>query len=105
MLPLALLSLLTAVHALPQIPAAIIVRGKLATAYAIAQPAKGSGTAFHIGHGLFVTNSHVVDPARADPPVTLVLNPGEENVRELPATVVRKDKEHDLALLRVKEAV
>lgn len=103
MLSLTLLSLLA--PASPQIPTAIIVRGKLATAYAIAQPARGSGTAFHIGHGLFVTNSHVVDPARADPPVKLVLNAGEENVRELPATVVRKDKEHDLALLRVKEAV
>jgi S1-C subfamily serine protease len=74
---------------------------------------QGYGSAFCIHQsGLFVTNEHVVNPsgpgigpqpgARGE--VTLVLNPGEKTEKSYKVRVIRKDKQLDLALLRVDSA-
>lgn len=61
----------------------------------------GAGTLWH-ADGLIVTNAHVVDGgmrgrAGAPEPLTVLLPDG----RELPARVLARDPEHDLAALRV----
>ena len=81
-------------------PADMVSRGKTATALVDGGRA-GSGTAFCIHpSGLFLTNAHVVDGlAAAD--IKIVLTPGEAGEKQLPATVIRKNAEVDLALLKV----
>src|SRR5262245_58207394 len=61
----------------------------------------GAGTIWH-ADGLIVTNAHVVDggmrgQASAREPLMVLLPDG----RELPARVLARDSEHDLAALRV----
>jgi hypothetical protein len=81
----------------------IAKRGKAATAF-VDVPKRGTGTAFCVHpSGLFVTNEHVIRGfEKAD--LTLVLDPALETQRVLKATVVRADKDADLALLRVEGA-
>jgi hypothetical protein len=77
-------------------------RGKAATAY-VEVPSGASGTGFCIHpSGLFVTNEHVIQGAElAD--IIVVLEPSLASQRVLKASVVRVDKQLDLALLRIKE--
>ncbi|MCX6043683.1 MAG: trypsin-like peptidase domain-containing protein [Chloroflexi bacterium] len=60
----------------------------------------GAGTIWH-ADGLIITNAHVVDGIRqgrtGDGALTVLLSDG----RELPAYVLARDPEHDLAALRV----
>ena len=62
------------------------------------------GSAFYIGDGLFVTNAHVVANAKKEAKIRLVLNSGEANQRILPTTVVRRDDDADLAVLKCDDA-
>ncbi len=78
-------------------------RGKAATAF-VEVPKIGSGTAFCIHPtGLFVTNEHVIHGGEKAE-ISLVLDPSLVTQRVLKAKVVRTDKVHDLALLRVDGA-
>jgi hypothetical protein len=73
-------------------------RAKAACALVEVKGRGGSGSAFCVHpSGLFVTCAHV---AAGD--VTLVLNPGQKAEKACPATVIRMDREQDLALLRVE---
>jgi S1-C subfamily serine protease len=75
--------------------------GKAATALVEVQATRSTGSAFCIHpSGLFVTNEHVVRLPPAGGLVNLILNPGEKGQRVLQATVVRSDRDQDLALLR-----
>jgi S1-C subfamily serine protease len=74
--------------------------GKAVTAY-VEVPGRGSGTAFCVHRsGLFVTNDHVVRGQEAAG-IKVVIDSGLKTQRVLPATVVRAEKDADLALLRV----
>jgi S1-C subfamily serine protease len=85
--------------------AAIAKAGKAATALVKSQQSPlsgqgGQGTAFCIHpSGLFITNEHVVGRQQN---VSLVLDPGQNTVKTLPAKVLRIDKNLDLALLRLE---
>src|SRR5258708_6016710 len=74
-------------------------QGKAATAF-VDVPGRGTGTGFCVHpSGLFVTNEHVVRGAeKAD--IKIILDAGLNTQRVLPATIVRLDKDRDLALLR-----
>ncbi len=81
--------------------------GKAATAFVRAHGEKGvaAGSAFCVHpSGLFVTNEHVVTRAGQAKKIDLVLNSGEAGQRVLTASVLRVDKEQDLALLRAEKA-
>jgi S1-C subfamily serine protease len=86
------------VTAEPLTKAEIARRGK--DAVALVQVNGGTaGTAFCINSaGLFVTSERLVRGEKAE--VTLVLDAGLKTQRQLPAVVVRADKDVDLALLR-----
>ena len=74
--------------------------GKAATAF-VEVPGRGSGTAFCVHpSGLFVTNEHVVR-GQEKTEIKIVIDASLKTQRVLPATIVRLDKERDLALLRV----
>jgi len=76
--------------------------GKAATALVECdvQFGKSHGSAFCIHpSGLFVTNEHVVSGATS---VRLVLNPSLKTQKVVKATVVRFDRDNDLALLRAE---
>ncbi|MBW3542409.1 MAG: serine protease [Planctomycetes bacterium] len=76
-------------------------RGKAATAL-VDLPGRGTGTAFCVHpSGLFVTNEHVVRRREAAE-IKLIVDAGLETQRILPASVVRADKDLDVALLRVE---
>jgi hypothetical protein len=78
--------------------AAIVQRGKQATAL-VEVPGKGYGSAFCIdSSGLFITNAHVCE--EVDAQVKLILRPGEKDQEIADARTVRVDKDADLALLR-----
>jgi hypothetical protein len=73
--------------------------GKAATAY-LDVAGRGTGTAFCIhSSGLFVTNEHVV---RGQDTAKVVIDAGLKSQRVLSASVIRVDKEADLALVRVQ---
>jgi hypothetical protein len=74
--------------------------GKAATALVEIKPGYGSAFCVH-SSGLFVTNEHVVRAAGDNGAVTLVLDPGLKSQRVLKGTVVRADRDADLALVRV----
>lgn len=75
--------------------------GKAATALVEVRATRSTGSAFCVHpSGLFVTNEHVVRQPTAGGLVSLILNPGEKGQRVLQATVVRGDRDQDLALLR-----
>ncbi|OWK38029.1 S1C family serine protease [Fimbriiglobus ruber] len=79
--------------------AEIARRGKGATAL-VEVKGRGTGSGFCVHpSGIFVTNEHVGGPAGT--PVALVLNSGLKNQKIVAAKVVRADKAHDLAILRV----
>jgi hypothetical protein len=104
------------------LPAKILAQLKAATVYVKVEAGRyaacGSGFAFH-AHGRTVylaTNEHVVmvpgleirrprfPPIRLPPrvgKVTVVFGSGTRHERELPATVIFRDAERDLALLKV----
>lgn len=78
----------------------VIGRGKHATVLVEVKAAQESGSAFCVStKGFFVTNAHVVENAGRSRKVTLVLNPAEANQKVVTATILRYDKEADLALL------
>lgn len=61
-------------------------------------PSTGVGSGFVFdADGLILTNDHVIDGATATDSIIVTFQDG----RELPATVVTTDTEHDLAVLRV----
>jgi hypothetical protein len=65
----------------------------------------GWGSAFCVDpDGIFITNEHVATQQHNPVVLTLVLNAGTAAQRALPATIVRLDAEHDLAILRVERA-
>jgi S1-C subfamily serine protease len=59
-------------------------------------PSSGSGFCVHES-GLFITNEHVIADATS---IKVVLNSGQRDQKVLPASVVRRDKDADLALLQ-----
>jgi S1-C subfamily serine protease len=84
--------------------AAIIQKGKQATALVDVQ-SREFGTAFCVDpSGLFVTNAHVVKGAVAGGHVSLVLQPGETSQKVLQARILRSDEKQDLALLMAEGA-
>jgi S1-C subfamily serine protease len=79
-------------------------RGKAATALVEIRPARATGTCFCVHpSGLFVTNEHVINRPGAQE-IVIVLDSSLKTQRVLPARVVRRDKELDLALLRAEGA-
>ncbi len=100
------LSVIGAAEARGQLAAELIERGKAATALVEVTHGEegGSGTAFCVEKsGLFITNAHVVeDDAGKEGTVRLVLDIGRGTQRSLPAKVVRRDDEMDLALLQIE---
>src|SRR5690348_13529609 len=81
----------------------MVQRGKAATALVEIKTdddkTKGFGSAFCVDPaGLFVTNAHVAEAVK-DARLTLVLSPGEKTQRLVKATVLKSDKNADLALL------
>ncbi|HEV3204408.1 MAG TPA: serine protease, partial [Gemmataceae bacterium] len=77
--------------------------GKATTAFVDVKPGRGSGSAFCIhSSGLFLTNEHVIRSADNGGSIDLVLNSGLKERRIISATVVRANKDLDLALLRVE---
>jgi hypothetical protein len=78
-------------------------RAKAATAFLEIKPRQASAFCVHAS-GLFVTNEHVVRDG-GNGPVTLVLNSGTRTQKVYKASVVRRDKNLDLALLRVDGSV
>jgi hypothetical protein len=97
-----LFSLLLTSGALPQVQPEILTRCKRATALIIVGEGV-SGTAFHIGRGLFVTNAHVVDDADAGTKLQLVLDSGETSQRVVGARILRSNPGLDLALLKADD--
>ena len=78
--------------------------GKAATAMVDVSRFRGKayGSAFCISPaGIFVTNAHVMEGAMQSE-CTLVLNPAQKTERKLKAKLLRLDKPHDLAILRVE---
>jgi hypothetical protein len=72
--------------------------GKAATALVELKPRRGYASAFCIHpSGLFLTNDHA---AQGD--IALILNPGRKEAKTYSAKVIRRDKELDLALLRIE---
>ena len=81
--------------------AEIAKRGREATAFLEVGPGR-SATAFCVHpSGLFVTNFHVVQDQSAA--IKIVVNSGTLEQKIHTAKVVRRDREADLALLRVDE--
>lgn len=77
----------------------IVRKAKLATALVV-QP-RGFATAFCIDPaGYYLTDQHAVAQA-ADDGVELVLGAGEADEEKVSAQVVRRDEQHDLALLKI----
>src|SRR5262245_15373709 len=76
--------------------------GKAATALVDVKATRVGGSAFCVHpDGLFVTNEHVVrDGDKGE--IVLVLNPNLPAQKAVRATVVRADKDRDLALLRAE---
>jgi len=73
--------------------------GKTATVF-LEVPGRGTGSAFCVhSSGLFLTNEHVVRGAEKAE-IKLVLDSGLRTQRILSASIVRVDKDFDLALLR-----
>ncbi len=61
----------------------------------------GSGSAFCISEsGLFVTCDHVLEGARPDD-IAIVLSPTGKDEKRFPATIVRRLKDQDIAILKV----
>src|SRR5262249_31771575 len=77
----------------------IAKRAKAATAFLEIKPRQASAFCVHAS-GLFVTNEHVIREGGTGS-VTLVLDSGTRRQRVYKAGVVRRDKNLDLALLRV----
>src|SRR5262249_48462481 len=78
-------------------------RAKAATAFLEIKPRQASAFCVHAS-GLFVTNEHVVREGGTGP-ITLVLASGTKTQKVYKASVVRRDKNLDLALLRVEGPV
>ncbi len=99
---LALLPLAATSQAEEQDLRTIVKQGKAATAL-VQTESHHSGTAFCVNpDGWFVTNQHVVGNAQAGDSTTLILNAAEDNERVVKATILRVDKEADLALLQAE---
>ena len=99
-----LLSLLIAslTYAAEDLSREAIQAGKDATGLVVLPSEKGFGSAFCVDpKGLFITNAHVVKDG-GDDEITLVIRSGEEDEREVPATVVRTNDELDIAILQTK---
>jgi hypothetical protein len=80
----------------------ITKRGKAATALVEVRPTRGTGTCFCVHPtGLFVTNEHIINRPDTQS-IVIVLDASLKTQRILPARVVRRSKELDLALLRVE---
>jgi S1-C subfamily serine protease len=83
----------------------LVERGKKATALVEVSGAQGDATAsaFCVDpSGLFVTNAHVIAGAAGrNSRIRLVVDSGLATQRILPAKVLRRDDEIDLALLQV----
>jgi S1-C subfamily serine protease len=106
-MPLALgssLVLMTSAPALAQLAPELSRRGRTATALVEVTHDKlaATGSAFCIDpSGLFITNAHVAeDTAGKEGAVRLVLDIGLETQRILPAKILKRDDEVDLALLQ-----
>jgi S1-C subfamily serine protease len=100
MVALAAFSLIVADSARGQAGLESIKRSKQATG--MVQVNAGSGSAFCVdAGGLFLTSAHVVDSVAVGSKVRLLLQGGEVGQKMVDATVLRADKDRDLALLRV----
>ena len=94
-----LLILSLSAPALPDISAQVIDRGKRATALIVLDNERGFASAFCIDPtGIFVTNNHVL---ASSPKLQLVLSSGEKEQDILSATIIRQDKDSDIAVLKV----
>lgn len=81
----------------------LLLRGKRATALVEIKPGTLFGSAVCIdSHGLFLMNAHVARNASANDTVTLVLNPNEKSQKIVQATILRLDRELDVALLQAE---
>jgi hypothetical protein len=78
-------------------------RGKAATALIEIKPRQASAFCVHPS-GLFVTNEHVIREGGSSP-INLILDAGTKTQRVFKASVVRRDKGLDLALLRIEGKV
>jgi len=85
------------------IPPEIVQKAKQATALVQVDDGDGiaEGSAFCIdGIGLFLTNTHVVEPLEVGGKLTLILRSGEKDQKIITAHVVSLDKDADLAILK-----
>ncbi len=84
---------------------AVAKRAKLGTVLVDAKPTYGSGFCIH-SSGLFLTNEHVIHPndrlaQQNTENLTLVVDAGLKTQKVLKAKILRRDKDLDLALLKV----
>ncbi len=90
-----------ATQVLPAQDRTVIERGKAATALVDLSGQELSATAFCIDKsGVFVTNHHVVSTVDEGADIRLILNAASDSQIEVPASVIRVDEKHDLAILR-----
>ncbi len=81
----------------------LIRTAKAATALVVLPGGKGFASSFCIdAAGYFVTNAHVVKDLTAGAKLSLVLNASETDEKVIQASVVRMDKEDDLAVLKAE---
>ena len=80
-----------------------ILRGKRATARIETKSGKQVGTAFCIAEtGFFLTGARGIENIAANDPLVLAVSPGETTQQRIVATVIRIDKEADIALLKTE---
>ena len=79
----------------------VIARCKKATA--LVETSVAEGSAFCIDpSGVFITNEHVITEVAQQETMKLVLDAGERTERTIPASVLRRDEDLDLALLQAQ---
>jgi hypothetical protein len=83
----------------PVSKAEIARRAKASMAFVEVKPGSGSGFCVHAS-GLFLTNNHVVSHFGGGRDVTLVLNAGLKTQKVIKGTVLRRDPQLDLALVK-----
>lgn len=83
----------------------IVKLGKQSTGLVYIQ-GKGEASAFCVHpDGWFVTNNHVIRVMKPGDAISIVMNPTQDTEKVYQASVVRFDRDNDLALLRIDEKV
>lgn len=79
--------------------------GKAATGL-VTIKGQGEASAFCVHpDGWFITNNHVIRDVKSGDAITIVMNPSLKSEKAYQASIVRFDRDNDLALLRIDEKV